>query len=50
MLFELENPKKVKPFFDKSVSLIEREAVKVYKAGFVINLLLNMFVIFKLFL
>lgn len=50
MLFELENPKKVKPFFDKSVSLIEREPVKVYKAGFIAMLLLNMFLIFKLFL
>jgi serine/threonine protein kinase len=50
MLFELENPEKVKPFFDKNVSLIEREPVKVYKAGFIIMLILNMFLIFKLFL
>lgn len=50
MLFELENPKKVKPFFDKSVSLIEREPVKVYKTGFILMLILNMFLLGKLFL
>ncbi len=50
MLFELENPKKVKPFFDKDASLIEKEPVKVYRAGFIIMLVINIFLSYKLFL
>ncbi len=50
MLYELENPEKVKPFFDKSLSLIERAPVLVYKTGFIIMLCINFFLLFKLYL
>jgi serine/threonine protein phosphatase PrpC len=48
MLFELENPQNVKPFFDKSTPLIQREPVLVYKIGFTLSFLLNLFLIYKL--
>ncbi len=50
MKFELENPPKVKPYFDKSVSLIEKEPLLVYKSAFIIMLIINIILIFKLFL
>ncbi len=50
MKFELENPPKVKPYFDKSVSLIEKEPVLVYKSAFIVMLIINIILIFKLFL
>ncbi|BAF70540.1 bifunctional protein-serine/threonine kinase/phosphatase [Nitratiruptor sp. SB155-2] len=48
MMYELENPKKVKPYFDPSASLIEREPVKVYKAAFIISFLFNCILLFLL--
>jgi serine/threonine protein phosphatase PrpC len=48
MVYELENPQNVKPFYDKSISLIEREPVLVYKIGFILMLIVNIFLIFKL--
>ncbi len=50
MKFELENPPKVKPYFDKSVSIIEKEPVLVYKSAFIVMLIINIVLIFKLFL
>ena len=48
MLYELENPDKVKPFFDKEISLIEREPVLIYKTGFIIMLIINVFLLVKI--
>jgi len=41
MLFEINHPKKVKPYFDKNISFIERNEKKVYKLGFIVMFLLN---------
>ena len=42
MLFEISNPQKVKPYFDKKASLIERQPVLFYRTLFTISLLINM--------
>jgi len=42
MHFELNNPHKVKPFFPKSSSFIEREPLRFYRVGFIIMSILNM--------
>jgi len=41
MLFEVDNPQKVKPYFDKNISFIERHEKQVYKVGFSMMFLLN---------
>ena len=41
MLFELTNPEKVKPYFDPTKSLIEKDPAKAYKIAFFISLFLN---------
>ena len=41
MLFEVSNPQKVQPYFDKSKPLIERNPVAYYKTAFMVSLLLN---------
>ncbi|HFQ62565.1 MAG TPA: bifunctional protein-serine/threonine kinase/phosphatase [Epsilonproteobacteria bacterium] len=41
MQYEITNPMKVKPYFDKSTSFIERNEKMVYKVGFISMLLLN---------
>ena len=41
MLFEIDNPQKVKPYFDKNLSFIERNEKMVYKVGFIVMFLLN---------
>ncbi|SFV67161.1 Probable serine/threonine-protein kinase [hydrothermal vent metagenome] len=46
MLYEINNPEKVKPYFDKSVSFIERHEKMVYKVGFVSMFLLNIIQLF----
>ncbi len=48
MLYELENPKKVKPYFDPSASLIERDPLKVYKTAFIVSAVLNFILILML--
>jgi len=48
MLYELENSEKVKPYFDKDASLIERDPVLAYKIGFFVMLILNIFLIYLL--
>lgn len=42
MQYELTNPTKVKPYFDKSTSFIERNEKMVYKVGFISMLVLNL--------
>ncbi|MDA3907761.1 MAG: protein kinase [Sulfurimonas sp.] len=41
MNFELKRPEKVKPFFPKDATLIERSPLTFYKSGFIIMLLIN---------
>jgi len=41
MLYELQNPAKVKPYFDKNLSFIERNEKMVYKVGFIVMFVLN---------
>ncbi len=41
MLFEMNNPQKVKPYFDKNLSFIERNEKMVYKVGFIVMFILN---------
>jgi len=45
MLYELNNPKKVKPYFNENSSLIERDPVLFYRVGFTIMTLLNLILI-----
>ncbi len=48
MMYELENPSKVKPYFDKSQSLIQRDPVSAYKIGFFFMLFINIILIYLL--
>ena len=48
MDFELSKPEKVKPFFSKSSSLIERSPLKFYKNGFIIMFVLNIILLILL--
>jgi len=41
ILFEINNPEKVKPYFDKNLSFIERNEKMVYKVGFIVMFILN---------
>lgn len=41
MQYEITNPMKVKPYFDKNTSFIERNEKMVYKVGFISMLILN---------
>ena len=41
MLYEMNNPSKVKPYFDKNLSFIERNEKMVYKVGFIVMFVLN---------
>ena len=41
MQYEITNPEKVKPYFDKSTSFIERNEFMVYKVGFITMFILN---------
>ena len=50
MIYELKHPQKVKPYFDKSVSIIEREPVLVYKVAFIVSFVLNLYLIIKHYL
>jgi len=45
MLFELENTHKVEPFFNKNVSLLEKNPLLVYKTGFYLMLLVNIWIL-----
>ena len=48
MEFELTHPDKVKPYYDRNASLIEREPVKVYKSAFIVSFLINMLLLLLL--
>ncbi|NOZ90718.1 MAG: bifunctional protein-serine/threonine kinase/phosphatase [Epsilonproteobacteria bacterium] len=41
MLFEINNPQKVKPYFDKKASLIERKPIEFYRVLFTISFIIN---------
>ena len=41
MLYEIDNPEKVQPYFDHQTSFIERHEKMVYKVGFVTMFILN---------
>jgi len=41
MQYEITNPEKVKPYFDKSKSFVERNEFMVYKVGFISMFILN---------
>jgi len=41
MNYELHNPQKVKPYFDKSISFIERNQLLVARTGFIVFFILN---------
>jgi serine/threonine protein kinase len=46
MLFEVSNPQKVKPYFDKDRPLIERNPVLFYKVGFIIEFIIILALLF----
>jgi len=46
MQYEITHPEKVKPYFDKSTSFIERNEKMVYKVGFISMLVLNIVQLF----
>ena len=48
MMFELTHPEKVKPYFDESASLIERDPAKVYRYAFIVSFVLNVVLILLL--
>lgn len=48
MNFELSKPEKVKPFFSKSSSLIERSPLSFYKNGFIIMFVINIILLILL--
>ena len=41
MLYEIDNPDKVQPYFDRHTSFIERNELMVYKVGFITMFILN---------
>ncbi|MEA3456713.1 MAG: protein phosphatase 2C domain-containing protein [Campylobacterota bacterium] len=41
MLYELDNPSKVKPYFDKNISIIEKNPLLITRIGFAVLLVLN---------
>jgi len=47
MKFDLENPAKVQPFFDRDAPLLERNPVLFYKIAFAISALLNLWLAWK---
>lgn len=46
--FELENPTKVEPFFDKTIPLFERNPEKTCRYAMLILLFINVYLLFKL--
>jgi serine/threonine protein kinase len=46
MLYEVNNSNKVKPYYDKDASLIERDPTTAYKIGFIIMFVINIFLLF----
>jgi serine/threonine protein phosphatase PrpC len=50
MKFDLENPTRVKPWFQPDAPLLERNPVLFYKTGFFVLLALNLYLLFRLLL
>lgn len=48
MKFDLENPTKVKPWFQPNAPLLERNPMLFYKSGFFLLLALNLYLVFRL--
>ncbi len=48
MLYELDNPTKVKPYFDKNLSFIQRNEMMVYKVGFIGMFIFNLILVLML--
>ena len=48
MLFEMNNPLKVKPYFDKSKPLLERDPLLFYRVGFIVEFIIIVVLIFLL--
>ena len=48
MLYEINNPQKVKPYFDKSRPLIERNPILFYKIGFIVEFIIIIVLLLKL--
>jgi len=46
MLFELNTPTQVKPYFDKEKTLIERNPLMVYRVGFIIEFMIIVVLLF----
>ena len=42
MLFEISNPHKVKPYFDKKTTLLARKPVEVYRVMFTVSFIINL--------
>lgn len=49
MLYDLEHPDHVKPFYNADSSLLERNPLKFYKLGFLLSGLINIVLVVKLF-
>ena len=45
MIYELENSKKVKPFFKKDVPFLERNPLRTYQVGFYLMMFLNFYLL-----
>ena len=46
MLFEMNNPLKVKPYFDKSKPLLERDPLLFYRIGFIVEFIIIVILLF----
>jgi serine/threonine protein phosphatase PrpC len=49
MKYELEYPSKIKPFFNENTPLFEKNPILFYRIGFLISLIINVILFFKLF-
>lgn len=49
MLFELKNPLKVKPYFSKETTLLERHPVMVYRSLFTVSFVVNLILLVLVF-
>jgi len=49
MLYDLEHPDMVKPFYSAQSSLLERDPLKFYKIGFLLSAVANVVLMIKLF-
>ena len=47
MLYEIEHPVKVQPYFDKNTPILKKDPLKFYKIGFYVMLLINFMLILR---